>query len=63
MRKSGLKFLSEARFDIDQLKASCQSEEEKQLVSKLSDTIEELHSIQDRHYNRRKDEVVSKSSS
>jgi DNA replication initiation complex subunit (GINS family) len=63
MRKSGLKFLSEAMFDIDQLKASCQSEEEKQLVSKLSNTIEELHSIQDRHYNRRKGEVVSKSSS
>jgi hypothetical protein len=63
MTHNGLKFLSEARFDIDQLKANCESKKEEQLVNKLDDTIEELHSIQDRHYNRRKDEVVSKSSS
>jgi len=56
-------FLSEAKFDIDQLKPNCESKKEEQLVSKLNDTIDELRSMQDSYYNRRKDEVVTKSSS
>jgi len=63
MTHNGLKFLSEAKFDIDQLKPNCESKKEEQLVNKLDNTIDELRSMQDRYYNRRKDEVIPKSSS
>jgi len=63
MRPTGLKFLSEAKFDIDQLQANVNNERERELVQRLQDTIDELESMQSRYYNRRKDEVIHKSSS
>lgn len=63
MTPTGLKFLSEAKFDIDQLQACCTYNDEVELVQQLQDTIDELESMQSRYYNRRKDEVILKSSS